>query len=131
MTKIEIEIPEWVIGKNISIVAGGELVAKMYSHSKKTRLENGEILREKGWSPMKIKLNNSDRCNGCGDCCNSGGPRSLMETLGYKYVQGKPCPLLGPQGCSLGAFIPLACVIADCTGYSENCSEKLVQLEVF
>ena len=129
--KIEIEIPEWAIGRHINVFAGVELLAQMFFNVKKVRNEDNSITRERKYEQLKLKPNDG-RCTGCSDCCNDGGPSQLQliyETIKEKgYKQKEPCPMLTPSGCGLGAAIPFSCASSNCEGWSKYCTEKLVAI---
>lgn len=128
MVKIEFEVPEWAIGRHIHIMAGVELLGQMEFRREKNRI-NGNVEIKEYYLPLRLKPENG-RCSGCSDCCNSGGPRVLIEKLGLPYQKDRPCPMLNKDGCSLGSAIPFSCASSNCEGWSENCTEKLIELEV-
>ena len=77
--KIEMELPDWVEGKHIYIMAGIELVAYKYLNQ-----------------PWKMK---SSRCSMCGKCCEKNGCKYLIND-GDKKI----CSLGSgrPFSCSVG-----------------------------
>lgn len=104
--KIELEVPEWVIGKHITVFANQELIAYTnFIIEKKPE-------RKEYYTPLKVKI---QRCNGCSDCCESGSPFNKNEGV---------CPHLTENGCGLGNNIPFSCVRSDCSITFKNCSEK-------
>jgi hypothetical protein len=129
--KVTFDIPDWAIGRHIHIFAGVELLGQMEFRSEKIKTEDG-VKRENHYMPLKMKVG---RCNGCGDCCGTGGsPFSfqLLEEIKQRLMfyehqgTGTACPLLGDSGCILGSAIPFQCASSNCEGWSENCTEKLV-----
>ena len=108
--KIELEIPKWAEEKNIWIFANQELIAyKMIA------------------SDLKTKTN---RCLGCGECCESGHPFKPEQLLAFErafaigFIDGEPCPFLGPKGCHLTNNIPFSCARSDCSNHFDKCSER-------
>lgn len=101
MIKIELELPDWVEGKHIYIMAGIELAA--YKHLNK---------------PWKVK---TGKCNMCGKCCEDitgKFPPSKEGTCIYLENDGKD-----KKRCSLAINRPFRC----CIGTSNNvkeCTEK-------
>ncbi len=93
--------------------------------------------------PLKIKTDQSMRCNGCGDCCSTGGAFTSNEIINemrdrlnnYTYKQTGRCVFLDDDiGCIMKGSIPFSCAKSNCEGWSENCTEKLtelIQLEVY
>ena len=94
--KLEIDIPEWAKEKNIYVFANEELIAYKWHHEDKVH--------------HKIA-----RCNGCGQCCESGSP--------FNGDEG-PCIFLKEHGCDLGTKIPLTCARSICYPTFDKCSER-------
>jgi len=137
LVKIELEIPDWAIGRHITVLAGVELLAQMQFIYTKTTNPDGTITRIKKYMPMAVKPEDG-RCNGCGDCCSTGGSpfsKGLLEKIQSRLKDyewqgtGNPCPLLGDEGCTLGTSIPYSCISSNCEGWSENCTEKLISID--
>ncbi len=135
--KIEVNVPDWAIGKDIYLFSGSELLGHLQFHYKKTRQDDGSILRENKYFPLKLKPAEG-RCNGCGDCCSTGGSPFNKHTLyeiqsrllNYDYAgSGTKCPLLADDGCVMRGSIPFSCAKSNCEGWSENCTEKLVPID--
>lgn len=133
--KIEFEIPDWAIGRHINIFAGIELLGQMAFRYEKNRTPEG-LEKKKYYLPLKLK-GKDGRCNGCGDCCGTGGspfPASLLEEIKQRLMfyehqgTGTPCPLLGREGCVMGSSIPFQCANSNCEGWSENCTEKMISV---
>ena len=104
--KLLIEIPEWAKGKHIYIFANEELLAYTnFIIEKKPE-------RREYYTPLLVKT--TERCNGCGQCCESGSP----------FDDEKPCPHLTEDGCDLGNNIPFSCARSDCSITFDNCSER-------
>ena len=97
--KLELEIPEWALGKHIYVFAGRELLAVK---EVRTVHENGEHVTK--YLPLKVKVS---RCNGCGDCCFE-------------------CPFAGKNGCTTN--VPFDCVRSICSSFP-NCTERFVEME--
>ena len=101
--KIVLDIPDWVEGKHLYVMAGIELVAYKYLHQ-----------------PWKVK---TSRCNLCGKCCMD----FKSETKGYQIVGGR-CVHLEPDGdkwvCSLGANRPWSCCVGVAPKGIPKCTEK-------
>lgn len=140
--KIEFEVPDWAIGRQINIFAGSELLGQKIFHRDKNRAD-GKLTTKEYYTPLQIKTKEEYKCNGCGDCCNmSGVPEKIVDRIKeYAILDatgGKretACPMLGREelghfGCILGAWIPFSCAKSNCEGWSENCSEKLVPVEI-
>lgn len=133
MPRIELEIPEWAIGRNITVYAGTELLSYTSFVRKKKRI-NGRLDIEEYYTPMKIK---DGRCNGCGQCCETAGsPFSekiyidiLNRLNNWEFKETGRCPLLGDDGCTLGTDIPFGCARSDCSHF-DKCTESFIQLEV-
>lgn len=93
--KIELEIPDWVEGKHLYLLAGQELVAYKYLDV-----------------PWQIK---DGRCNMCGKCCESF-PKNRTDNREPKSINGRCVHLQdnedGTKTCSLGIYRPYKCVIA-------------------
>ena len=102
--KIELEIPDWTKGEHIYIFSNQELIAYSQYLIKKNP-------KREGYTPFKIKI---QRCNGCGDCCESGSPFNDKDI---------PCPHLTTTGCGLGVNIPFSCARSDCSITFTKCSE--------
>jgi hypothetical protein len=107
MMKIELEIPEWAIGKPIYVFANQELLA--YSLYIIEKLPE----RKEYYTPLKVK---TSRCNGCGDCCKDGSP--------FGSERGEPCDHLTEHGCGFGPNIPFSCARSDCSKHYPNCTER-------
>ncbi len=104
--KLEIEIPDWAKGKHIYIFANEELIAySNYIIEKKPE-------RREYYTPLKVK---TARCNGCGQCCESGNPFNADEGA---------CIFLKEHGCDLGHNIPFSCARSDCSITFDKCSER-------
>lgn len=134
--KVTFDIPKWAFGKTIHIFAGTELLANKEFRREKNKV-NGKIEVKEHYLPLKIK-SNDERCNGCGDCCNTGLPMNKQQTIDLtdrllKYLNKddftKPCPILNENGCSLGPNIPFGCIRSVCSDF-DNCTERLIELEV-
>jgi len=103
--RIELDIPEWAVGKHIYVFANEELLAYTnYIIEKKPE-------RKEYYTPLKVK---TARCNGCGQCCESGSP----------FDDSIPCPHLTEDGCGLGHNIPFSCARSDCSITFDKCSER-------
>ncbi len=134
--KIEFELPKWAVGRNIHIMAGTELLGRMEFRREKNRI-NGKVEIKEYYLPLKLKPENG-RCIGCGDCCSMGGSfasKGLLDEISkrlsnYEYSKKGACPLLGDIGCIMGSKIPFSCLRSNCEEWSENCTEKLIELEV-
>jgi hypothetical protein len=126
LVKIEFDIPEWAIGRNITIFAGTELLGYTDFVRKK------KPLRE-FYSPLKVK---DGRCNGCGTCCETAGsPFSKEQVFNlvlrldeWTYQDDGKCPLLGENGCILRKQIPFSCARSDCSHFDE-CTESFIEIE--
>lgn len=136
--KMSFDVPDWVIGRHIYVFAGTELLGKKEFRKDKVRDKDNELVVEKHYLPFELKAEQEFRCNGCGDCCTTGGsPFSQMMLTEIQFClsdyiwqgSGSPCPLLGKDGCIMGGSIPFSCAKSNCEGWSGNCSEKLVTLE--
>lgn len=133
MVKIEFEIPDWASGRNIYIFAGTELLGIKESH---IYFNKQEKKHQVDTSPV-IKLKPVDgRCNGCGDCCSQGGspfPQDMLADMQFRladYIYSKTgrCPMLDDkEGCIMKGRIPFSCARSNCEGWSENCTEKLIE----
>lgn len=116
-------------------MAGTELLGQMEYWVEKIR-KNGKVTRNEYYLPYKHKSENG-RCNGCGDCCSTGLPFSGDKAIDIvnrlqDHIKNEfhgACPLLDEDGCSLGNNIPFACLRSDCSSF-ENCTEKLIELEI-
>jgi len=106
MKKITLEVPDWVEGKHLYLMAGIELVAYKY-------------LKQ----PWKIK---TSRCNMCGKCCMNfkndskeikNGRCIYLKQNGKKYV------------CSLGVSRPWRCSVAAMPKNIPGCTEKFKDQE--
>lgn len=126
LVKIEIDLPDWVLGSNIYIFAGRELVARkrcLITHDKnKHHVMN--------YQPLEVK---TSRCNpeACKpfSCCTSSGisKRMIIEMLDalLEYNSDNPnCPLLTDQGCLMKGWIPFSCAKSVCTSY-KGCTERV------
>jgi len=126
--KIELEIPEWAIGKHIYIFANEEILA--IKEAKISKKDGEHIL---SYLPLKIKPEDG-RCNGCGSCCSDGSPFSKNTILEMKKLlqtikdYDNPCPFLTDKGCLLGTKIPFSCARSICSNY-EECNEKMIEVE--
>lgn len=135
MPKITLEIPKWAFGRHIYILAGTELLGKMEFRREKIREDR--LLIKEYYLPLKVKPNDG-RCNGCGDCCGQGGSFVGKQKLdeirdrlnNYTYSKTGKCPMLSVDGCTLNSAIPFSCIKSNCEGWSENCTEKLIDLMV-
>lgn len=125
--KIELELPDWAIGRNITIFAGKELLAySSFVYKKKPFF--------KGYPELKIK---EGRCNGCGTCCEQYGSPFTREQYNEiifrldttEFKEMGRCPLLGDKGCILGDNIPFDCARSDCSRM-KNCTEQFIELEI-
>ena len=127
--KIELTIPKWAENKRISVFAGNELIAQnevVRKFNKETK-KHDIIIHH----PFKIKMG---RCNGCGDCCNTGGspfPLKMLEEVkkrlkDYEFKPNGICPLVDKDGCILKGKIPFSCASSNCEGWSENCTERFI-----
>lgn len=134
---IKFEIPSWAFGRQINIFAGNELLAQKIFVREKIR-QNDELIIKEYYRPLKIKAGENNRCNGCGDCCSTGGspfaPKLLKEIQerlrDYEWQgTGTKCPLLAEDGCSMKGSIPFSCAKSNCQGWSKNCTEQLIELE--
>ena len=124
--KLEIEVPEWAIGKHIYIFAGNELLAK-----KEVRIvhENGTHVAK--YLPLELKPEDG-RCTGCSNCCKDGGIGVRMVEHITKLIihkqkfnkESSDCAFLGGDGCKLGSYIPFSCIRSVCTEW-EGCTERL------
>lgn len=124
--KIEFEIPKWTENRRISIFAGSELLAQKNVLS----IFNPETKKHEFYpQTLRIKIG---RCNGCGDCCKTGGspfpPKMLKEIKkrlkDYKYESNGVCPLVDEFGCILKGKILFSCASSNCEGWSNNCTER-------
>ncbi len=137
--RISFEVPDWVKGRHIYLFAGTELLGKKEFRKEKIRDNRGNIIIKNYYLPIKLKVKPQFRCNGCGDCCSTGGSPFSQEMLSeiqfrlndYQWQgSGTKCPLLDNNGCIMKGTIPFSCAKSNCEGWSENCSEKLIELEV-
>lgn len=131
--KITFDLPDWAVGKTINIFAGRELLAKKeveVSFDGKVHVVYPDQL-------LKVKTLPEYCCNGCGDCCSTGGSPFSKQILteikkrlkDYEWQgTGTKCPLLADDGCSMKGSIPFSCAKSNCEGWSETCSEKLVEV---
>lgn len=119
--KVELEIPEWAIGKHIYVFADTELLAHKFYFRKKKK---GNVVE--GYEDIQVKI---ARCNGCGECCNSGFNPEAMLYMKKKLdeYKGEPCAFLEENGCGLGNNIPFSCIRSYCGEREEypNCTEKM------
>lgn len=106
LLKIEFDVPEWAIGKHIYIFANQELIG--YSN----HIIEKKPKKREYYTPLKVK---TQRCNGCGECCESGSPFNNIEEV---------CPYLTDRGCKLGNKIPFSCARSDCSITFKKCSER-------
>lgn len=137
---VTFDIPEWAIGRHINIFAGTELLGKMQYIKHKIPLHYGGVYRSSYYKPLTIKNDESMRCSGCGDCCSTGGAfahedilHNMKERLNnYTYSQEGACVFYDTNtGCIMKGSIPFSCAKSNCEGWSDNCTEKLITLEVF
>lgn len=135
MPEITFEIPEWAVGRHISILAGIELLGRLDFHRDKKK-ENGKLTIKEYYKPLKLKTDQSMRCNGCGDCCGSAGlQKEFLLRIAHKILQhdfdnNPACALYDPKhGCTMGMNTPTSCIISNCEGWSDNCSERLVRID--
>lgn len=125
--KIEFDVPEWVIGRQIYIFAGNELLAdkRVQVHH-----ENGKHIVS--YLPLRLKPEKG-RCTGCGSCCaTTSFSRKTFIAMkkalhGFKDYE-KRCPFITDDGCMLGPKIPYSCVRSLCTDY-DGCTERLEVVE--
>ena len=105
MIKIELELPDWVEGKHIYIMAGIELAA--YKHLNK---------------PWKVK---TGRCNMCGKCCMN----FKRDRDTFPRIKDGKCEFLIPDGkdkkvCGLRFNRPWVCSVATRPENVPECTEK-------
>lgn len=109
--KIDLDLPDWVEGKHLYVMAGVELVAYKYLDQ-----------------PWQMK---TGRCNMCGKCCENLGEVSDMS----KVVNGT-CINLKQDGdkkvCGLGIDRPFSCCAYICTNLSQvkegECAETFKEV---
>jgi hypothetical protein len=135
--RVSFDLPDWAVGKDINIFSGRELVGKLEYHYEKKKQKDGKLSRKKYYSPIKLKPADG-RCNGCGDCCSTGGSpfsRDILNQIRWRLDDyewqgtGTKCPLLAEDGCVMKGSIPFSCAKSNCEGWSENCTEKLVPVD--
>ena len=95
--RVELDLPDWVKDKRISILAGMEQVAEKFHDE-----------------PWKIK---TARCQLCGECCDDCP--DLEEREGYKQSNGEWAKM-----CRHDVRRPYSCCIGDGHGVAKNCSIK-------
>lgn len=104
--RIELELPDWIAERRLTILAGVELVAT-------------KVPWEDFWKVKKT------RCNRCGQCCMSFKPNSNVTPYGVDD-EGKCKALVKEPGeiwtCSVGTQRPYDCLF-DPIDESECCIE--------
>lgn len=124
--KIEFEVPEWAIGRNIYIFAGRELLGRKEAQ---VTHENGKHIVK--YLPIMVKPADG-RCTGCSNCCKDNGLGVKMVEHITKLIirkqkfnrESQGCAFLGKDGCLLGSYIPFCCIRSVCTDW-EGCTERL------
>ena len=100
--RIEFDLPDWVEGKRISILAGIEQVAEKI-----------------GDGPWRVKV---ARCSMCGRCCQDCSELEVRE--GYKQPNGEWAKM-----CKHNERRPYSCCIGDGHGMVPECSIKWETIE--
>lgn len=123
---IKFEIPKWAEKKNVTVFVGNELVAQYIPK----RVINNRKQHVYVKVPLLVK---SNRCEGCGECCESGAPFTSEEVIEIirrlkEYLPDTSCPLLTEEGCILGDRIPFSCARSDCSKHFSRCTERFEEI---